>query len=475
MPFCSFDRESAMYDVTPIENMFLLEYLPMAPEDYLRVYLYARMLCQYPQLAQGQEDLARALKIDEETVAEAFRYWERQGLVKRLSDKPPSYAFLPMRAMSAPEPMERQYYEFRDFNAALQALFGSNLIHGEIKIANDWVLVMGYEKDAAVRLVEYGLKNLRYSRTNVRGTLKKLDQIALEWAERGVKSLEDVERMIAWEDGSYQAADAVLKQFSQRRRPTKDELRLADKWVHEWGCSKEELLAACGETVKAMKPSFAYLDKVLESARNRSGKHFEALKDVLSQLGSKALPTPATLKSYEEYLARGFEKRTIELAAACQNLKDKHQFADLDRILQQWEGLGLFRADEAEAYVQRQRGLSGEVVEILKLAGSERRPRLEDNEMLEGWKTRFSEEMIRLAAQMSREKGRPMAAIDRQLLEWEKAGISTPEAARAYAPSKGAARADNPALRYEQRAYTEEESEKDFYFDVLKEYGGGQK
>ena len=44
MPFCSFDRESAMYDVTPIENMFLLEYLPMAPEDYLRVYLYARML-----------------------------------------------------------------------------------------------------------------------------------------------------------------------------------------------------------------------------------------------------------------------------------------------------------------------------------------------------------------------------------------------------------------------------------------------
>ena len=60
MPFCSFDRESGMYDVTPIENMFLLEYLPTAPDDFLRVYLYARMLCLHPELGEGMDEVARA-------------------------------------------------------------------------------------------------------------------------------------------------------------------------------------------------------------------------------------------------------------------------------------------------------------------------------------------------------------------------------------------------------------------------------
>ena len=50
MPFCSFSEGAAMFDVTPIENMFLLEYLPTAPDGFLRVYLHARMLCLHPEL-----------------------------------------------------------------------------------------------------------------------------------------------------------------------------------------------------------------------------------------------------------------------------------------------------------------------------------------------------------------------------------------------------------------------------------------
>ena len=56
MAFLSFDRGAAMYDATPIENMFLLEYLPSAQDDCLRVYLYARMLSLHPELGGGLED-----------------------------------------------------------------------------------------------------------------------------------------------------------------------------------------------------------------------------------------------------------------------------------------------------------------------------------------------------------------------------------------------------------------------------------
>ena len=75
MPFCSFSEGAAMFDVTPIENMFLLEYLPGAPGDALRVYLYARMLCLHPELGAGIGDIAKALSMEEDDVQEAFAYW----------------------------------------------------------------------------------------------------------------------------------------------------------------------------------------------------------------------------------------------------------------------------------------------------------------------------------------------------------------------------------------------------------------
>ena len=37
MPFFSFADGAAMFDSTPIENLFLMEYLPAAPGEYLRV------------------------------------------------------------------------------------------------------------------------------------------------------------------------------------------------------------------------------------------------------------------------------------------------------------------------------------------------------------------------------------------------------------------------------------------------------
>ena len=48
MPFCSFSEGAAMFDVTPIENMFLLEYLPTAPEGFLRVGdIYKEFMAEY--------------------------------------------------------------------------------------------------------------------------------------------------------------------------------------------------------------------------------------------------------------------------------------------------------------------------------------------------------------------------------------------------------------------------------------------
>lgn len=45
MPQCSFNRPAAMMQATPVQNMFLIEYQPKAPDAYVKVYLYGLMQC----------------------------------------------------------------------------------------------------------------------------------------------------------------------------------------------------------------------------------------------------------------------------------------------------------------------------------------------------------------------------------------------------------------------------------------------
>ena len=40
---CVFTNESAMLDITPVENIFICEYMPNAPDGYVKIYLYGLM------------------------------------------------------------------------------------------------------------------------------------------------------------------------------------------------------------------------------------------------------------------------------------------------------------------------------------------------------------------------------------------------------------------------------------------------
>ena len=48
MGLFAFDNQFAMFDATPVQNQFILEYMPAAPGDYVKVYLYGLMQCHHP-------------------------------------------------------------------------------------------------------------------------------------------------------------------------------------------------------------------------------------------------------------------------------------------------------------------------------------------------------------------------------------------------------------------------------------------
>ena len=80
-----FDSKYAMFDVTPVENQFILEYLPAAKGDYVRVYLYGLMRCYHPEEDMSLDRICHELNLSEDEVTAAFCYWERRKLVRRMS------------------------------------------------------------------------------------------------------------------------------------------------------------------------------------------------------------------------------------------------------------------------------------------------------------------------------------------------------------------------------------------------------
>ena len=490
MPLFSFSDGAAMFDATPIENLFLMEYLPVAPEAFLRVYLYARMLALHPELGGDAAEMARALRLDEAVIHDAFAYWEQQGLARRLTDRPPTYELIPPRVegQAAANPMERDYYAYRDFNASLQALFRERVIEShEYRIANDWLNVLGYEQAAALRLVEYGIATSRAKdrMPSPPSVFKRMDKIAAAWADRGCRTLEDVERAIAEDEGVYAVARKVLRCFSQTRKPTQPELECAKRWLEEWHYTEDEIIEACGETRNAKNPSFGYLDSILKNRLDGDNAYWRECAEVLRELdAAQAQPTPDQLARYAALREAGFEAATVKLAAVQCRRRKKTRLEDVERMLEKWGREGIHTHDAAAAYVARMQRKAERVAALLEKTGSERRVRMDDLAMYDAWRAKHDDALIDCAAECARGAQLPMKYMDKLLGDWEAAGIRTPEAARAQrganragrATAKAADRAPaNPALDYAQREYRDEDFGDDFFIDLDKYGEGGDK
>ena len=149
MAFCAYADNDPMRGSTTLANIFLTEYMPEAAGDYVKVYLYGLLMCRYGELCDGFEQMAEALHMDAGTVKNAFAYWEREGIVTKLTDNPPSYGFVTLTSeQKMSDTLDDEVYTNRDYIRTLQSMMPSLAIENhEIRQANDWLEVFQLEPD----------------------------------------------------------------------------------------------------------------------------------------------------------------------------------------------------------------------------------------------------------------------------------------------------------------------------------------
>lgn len=234
MAMCSFADPFSMFDVTPVENLFIEEYMLRAPGDYVKVYIYGLRLCYHPVEGATVTTIASALGLEEKTVLDAFTYWERQHVLRRTGDNPPSYSYNNLKAlMVSGQEREDDIPEMdRSFNTALQELFGTRLLQAaDYERVYGWMEDMGFKPEVVLMLVRHCIAT---SGKGQNVTFASMEKEAVRWAKKGATTLVAAEEHLRTLSANYEGAQKVVRQFGLRRSPTVDEERMYAKWSGEW-------------------------------------------------------------------------------------------------------------------------------------------------------------------------------------------------------------------------------------------------
>ena len=479
MALFGFDEQYAMFDVTPVANQFLLEYMPMARGDYVKVYLYGLMQCHHPQADASVEQLGRELNMSGEDVLAAYRYWERKGLVRRVSDNPPSFRYVSVSRQSLLGGGESTDDAYEAFAEAVYGLFGNDRrLHGkELSQCYEWVEQMGLPQEVVLALLRHMI-----ARKGKKFSIASAEKLAVELCEAGIRTPEDAELLLCRDKQVLEGSRDVLRQFSLFRDPTQAEMALYRKWLAEWGFSPEAIIAACADTTNGKQPSFKYLDSILKNKKEEMGlsaisarqvteaqKQRSAeeapLRELLRTLNLPGVTVnQSTLKQYAEMRSL-YDDDDIILIAGQECARRGCQFADVLQTLTAWKSKGLTTAGQVRAYMEQVRHYDDYVKELKPLWGRPARSSAADRALVQKWLENWglSHELVVACAAYAAGADKPMPYLDRLLEHMRSQGVTTPEQAaqvqREWQESQASAPAKKPGKTVREQQYTQREYE----------------
>ena len=308
---------------TAVENVFINEFVPDAPGNFVKTYLFALMYANI-RVSMSNEDMAKQLSLPIEEILAAWTYWEGKGIVRK----------------HYPDPAERLHYrvEFIDLK---EKIYGKNgktksrtdklpeglkgiisdkdlkemysrieqltgrLFQGKEPMAiMDWIKDYGLSTEFILYAYEYCVKKQNNSRLNYVGAVVK------GWAEKGLKTTADIEEHLLENDNRHYLYKRVMKALGFSRNPTEEEKRIMDTWFDDFSLDINKVLSACKKTSGISNPNINYVNTVLTSkSKGNTGDAKESGGDSL---------IPAVMRSYET-------DRAANEAAAAERRKEVYK------------------------------------------------------------------------------------------------------------------------------------------------------
>lgn len=346
---------------TPIENIFINDYMPMANGTYVKVYLlgYKYAHDRDINIEVNNTTISKHLDIPLEDVLRSWDFWEEKGIIEKIrpeNTRNVNYEvkFLNLKQLYIKnninlwledDSLAKTYvYNTRDLVDAnkvpeinnmfnnIDHILRKQTVPGEKKKILDWIHDYNMNPDVIEKAVYYsverrGVKNLPY-----------IEAIVRNWYNDGLTNMEALMNHFKESDEKYYRYQRVMKALGLDKRPMRDEERkLIDIWFEKWKFTLELALHGC-EQDKNPTPSVSYVNGILRSWNEKGIKTIEDI-EVLDKRkeNPKTSGAKKQVKKAQANVTRfhNFEQRT-----------DKYSSAQLEDIARK----------KRDAYSQRAKG-----------------------------------------------------------------------------------------------------------------------
>ena len=313
-----------------IENIFLNEYMPAAPGDFVKVFLYAEMYAEHG-LNMTNEAMAKQLGLSEKRILEAWEYWEKMGTIRKhyLDSEGQidfTVEFINLKEMfyGKSQTVAKGEKEKKDYDvvfgneaikstmAEIEKTLGRAMSSGEITEIITWMS----DFCIAPEIISFGVK---YCTEKGKNSIKYIEKVIKGWSEEGYETVDQVQEALQELDQKYYKYKRVLKALGFMRNPTEAEKAMMNEWFDTMGYTMDRVLEACAKTAGTPNPNFNYVNKVLENWKDEAD---EKGVDVNKQI----VVTTGILNQYYDYLRdkaeREAEEHTEEVYSKLPRIKE---------------------------------------------------------------------------------------------------------------------------------------------------------
>ena len=279
---------------TPIDNIFINDYMPQAEGTYVKVYLMGYK-CARDRLDFNNETLAKNLKLPLADVLNAWNYWESEGIViKHETDDEYNYAveFVNLKQYY----MDKVYKHIRNVDDKNKYVNNEQLIstakNPEIKTMMEeiedmlgrplkisekqkiitWLNKYKTKPDLMTQAFSYCVNNKKVKRFSY------IESVVSAWYDAGVVDLDTMVDYLEKRNDRFSDYSRISKALGFNRTLTEAEMRTIDRWIDEWDFSMEMVLRCLDNSTKINNPNLNYFDKILSEWHKNGFKTIEDLK-----------------------------------------------------------------------------------------------------------------------------------------------------------------------------------------------------
>lgn len=482
MSLCTYSSETHSGSFMVIENSFINDYLPSAPEFCVKVYLYGLYLCTNPSSIENSIDnLMHTLSMTAGEVKDAFEYWQGEGLVQIIentSTNEINVKYLPVhKKLGSSKKFANKY---ADFNSKIQALLTNRMITPS-EFNEYYTLLESFhiDEDALLEIVKYciALKG-----TNV--GYPYILTVAKNFASEGFKSTEAVKERLNEHEEVNSEVLSIIKQFkASAKHSSIDERNAYIKWTGEFGFT-HGVIKDVAKDISKKGGDFNRLDKTLISyykanllsikditAYNENKeKYLELAKEIVHRLGQYYSSLDVVIETYiTNWLQKGYDEETLKTIALFCFKRNTKTLEGMNNTILKFYKLGLVSGESINQYMQGLVASDKKIEEVLSACNLLRSITSADRDAYNTWTTswNFTDEIIMLVTTIAKDKSQPIQYMNKILAGMYENKISTLDKATEHLNTFGKVenKPQKNIANFVQREYNQKDL--DALFDTL--------